>query len=216
MNTQLIPIDLSVYLLTKPFLKAKEDYFETLECALKGGVSLLQWREKEGASGELYRQGKAVQHLAKRYQTPLIVNDRLDLALAIEADGLHVGQEDLPVRVARKLLGPDKILGVSAGNLKEALQAEQDGADYLGVGAVFPTGTKQDATPISFEAFQEICQKVTIPVVAIGGIVFDKVAMLKSLGAKGVAVISAVWDDDNPKDAVQKIKQEMKSKVEHN
>lgn len=200
--------DLSVYLITKPSTKVKANYFEILELVLKGGGSVLQWREKDGDTGELYNHAKKVQALAKKYVTPLIINDRLDIALALDADGLHVGQNDLPATIARKLLGPNKILGVSAGNLEEALKAEADGADYLGVGALYPTGSKQDATPISLEAFKEICKSVKIPVVAIGGITGEKIPEIIAHGASGVALISSIWDQNDPTDAVLEIKQE--------
>lgn len=209
MNQLKKTVDVSVYLLTMPRALSNGTYFDTLKSALSGGVSLLQWREKEGNTGELYRQAMAVQQLALDYQIPFIINDRVDVALALDADGVHVGQDDLPANEARKLIGPNKILGVSAGNLEEALQAEKDGADYIGVGAVFPTGSKKDAMPISLEAFKEICEHVTIPVVAIGGITIDKVPLLRGNGAKGVAVISSVWNAENPAEAVRNIKNAM-------
>ncbi len=200
------PTTLSVYLITKPISDVKDSYYMILEKALSAGISALQFREKSGSTRVLYQHAKVVQRMASAYHTPFIINDRLDLALALEADGLHVGQDDLPAKRARKLIGPNKILGVSAGSLKEAVQAEADGADYLGVGAVFPTGTKKDATSISMEAFREICQSVAIPVVAIGGITQENVPLLKEKGAEGVAVISAVWEADDPMKAVNAFK----------
>lgn len=202
-------LDLSLYLITKPYSQAKGDYLRILEKALKGGVSLLQWREKEGDTGALYRLAKEAQTLAKEYQTPFLINDRLDLVLALEADGLHVGQKDLPAKLARQLLGPKKLLGVSAGDLSEALQAEEDGADYIGVGSIFPTSSKKDATPLSIEALKGICQAVTIPVVAIGGMTLDRLPFLKESGIQGVAVLSSVWDHECPTKAVQDLKQVM-------
>jgi len=172
---------------------SKRSHLEVAREAIAGGASIIQFREKEMSTRKMVEVGLALRALTHEKGVPLIVNDRLDVALAVEADGVHVGQDDMPAILARKLIGPEKILGVSAANLAEALEAEKAGADYLGVGPVFATATKPDAGPaIGLEMLREIIEHVSIPVVAIGGINHRNVADVIRAGADGVAVISAV------------------------
>lgn len=189
--------DVLLYLVTDPHM-SRSGVEDTVEKALKGGVTLVQLREKEGDTGELYQKALRLKAVTDAHRVPLIIDDRIDVMLAVDAAGVHVGQSDMPAAVARKLIGPDKILGVSAGTLEEAVQAEKDGADYLGVGAVFPTQTKKDADPVSAETLKEIARTVSIPVVAIGGIKKENIPLLKDLGLAGVAVVSAVMAAEDP------------------
>lgn len=197
--------DTSLYLVTDPHM-AKSGVEDTVERALKGGVTLVQLREKEGDTGELYQKAMRLKAVTDAYRVPLIIDDRIDVMLAVDAAGVHVGQSDMPAAIARKLIGPDKILGVSAGTLEEAVQAEKDGADYLGVGAVFPTQTKKDADPVSAEILKEIIRTVSIPVVAIGGIKKENIPLLKDLGLAGVAVVSAVMAAEDPEKEAKELR----------
>lgn len=185
-------IDYSLYLVTDRGLLAGKNLAETVEQAILGGVTLVQIREKACSTLTFYQEALKVREITLKYNIPLIVNDRLDIALAVDADGLHIGQADLPLTIARKILGPDKIIGVSAANLAEALTAEAAGADYLGVGAVFPTTTKDDADSVGLAELKRIKGAVTIPVVAIGGIQSENIEKVKVSGADGVAVVSAI------------------------
>lgn len=164
-----------------------------IEAAIAGGATVVQYREKAASTRQMIAEAQALRELTRRAGVPLIVNDRLDVALAIDADGVHVGQDDMPAALARRLIGPDKILGVSAANLAEAMQAAQDGADYLGVGPIFATPTKPDAAPpIGMEGLRAICRQVALPIVAIGGINAANAADAIRAGAHGIAVVSAV------------------------
>ncbi|APC09402.1 Thiamine-phosphate synthase [Moorella thermoacetica] len=191
-ETRMMPQwDLYVVITTK--LGGGRPTLELVRGALAGGATAIQLREKELPARELVELGRAIRELTRDAGATFIVNDRLDIALAVEADGLHIGQEDLPAPVARKLLGPEKILGVSAGTTDEARQAEADGADYLGVGSIFATGSKGDAgSPIGLEGLRAIRAAVKIPIVGIGGINPDNAAGVIAAGADGVSVISAV------------------------
>lgn len=186
-------IDYSLYLVTDRSILKGEDIFSATEKALKGGVTLVQLREKEISSLDFYNIALKMKELVSSYNVPLIINDRLDIALAVDADGLHIGQEDLPLKIARRLLGPSKILGYSVSNIKEAIFGEENGADYLGAGPVYPTGSKADAgNPIGAEGLQKIKEKVSIPVVGIGGIGIGNIAEVKKTGIDGVSLISAI------------------------
>lgn len=166
---------------------------EQAEQALRGGVTLLQLREKEMPFDRFLAEAREIQALCDRYQVPLIINDNVELALQCGAQGVHVGQSDMEAGHARQLLGPDRILGVSARTLDEAQRAEAQGADYLGVGAVFSTSTKLDAQDVSLETLQQICERVSIPVVAIGGISANNALSLQGSGIAGLAVVSAIF-----------------------
>ncbi len=200
-------LDYSLYLISDPVLVGKKDFWESVEGALRGGVTLLQLREKDGSSREFFQIGLKMKELANKYQVPLIVNDRLDIALAIDADGVHIGQDDLPLNVARQLLGRDKILGYSVANTEQAVLGQQLGADYLGAGAVFPTGSKQDAgEAIGLESLAKIVDCVSLPVVAIGGINKTNLLEVKQSGAAGVSLISAILSQENPEQAARELK----------
>ncbi len=178
-----------------------------VEEALEGGATFLQLREKKLDSEHFLEEAKELQELCRRYGVPFIINDNVDVALAMGADGIHVGQHDMEAGDVRKLLGPDKILGVSAQTVEQAVLAERRGADYLGVGAVFPTGSKDDADDVSYETLKAICEAVSIPVVAIGGISQQNVMELAGSGICGVAVISAIFAQKDIKAATALLKE---------
>ena len=180
---------------------------EAVEKALAGGVTCVQLREKQLPFDEFLRTAKEIKSLCQSYQVPFIVDDNLDIALACDADGLHIGQNDMPAAKARQLLGPDKILGVSAQTIKQAVAACQDGADYLGVGAVFPTSTKTDAVEVPLDTLKAITATVDIPVVAIGGIGADNIAQLSDTGIAGAAVVSAIFAQEDIKKAAANLRQ---------
>jgi len=170
-------------------------------------VTLVQLREKSGDTGVLYERAVALKKITDQYHIPLIIDDRIDVMLASGADGVHVGQSDMPAHIARAMIGPDKILGVSAANLEEALQAEVDGADYLGVGAMYPTATKTDADFTTMETLKEIKRKVHIPVVAIGGINQHTIPDFRNSRIDGFAIVSAIMASQTPETAARELKE---------
>ena len=180
---------------------------EDVRKCLEGGVTLLQLREKNLDKNKFLEEAITLRSICHEYNVPLIINDDVDIAVLSDADGVHVGQGDMKASDARSKLGPDKIIGVSAHNVEEALLAQQQGADYLGAGAVFSTGTKKDAGNMSFETLCDICRSVSIPVAAIGGITADNMQMLKGSGVSGIAVVSAVFAQKNIVEAAKKLKQ---------
>lgn len=184
-----------------------------VEEALEGGVTFLQLREKNLSDEEILAQARALLPLCRAHGVPLIINDSVDIALAAGADGVHVGQEDLEAGMARQKLGPDKILGVSAHNVEEALRAEAQGADYLGVGAMFPTGTKHNVVPTSPETLRAICEAVSIPVVAIGGVTADNLPKLAGCGMAGAAVVSAIFSQPDCRAAARHLREILTSIV---
>ena len=203
---------LLLYAVTDRYWLGDRTLKSVVEEALQGGVTFLQLREKNLDSEHFLQEAKELQALCRKYNVPFIVNDNVDVALAMGADGVHVGQHDMEAGGVRKLLGPDKILGVSAQTVEQALLAQANGADYLGVGAVFPTGSKDDADDVSFETLKAICDAVDIPVVAIGGITKDNVKELSGSGICGIAVISAIFAQKDIKEAsarLKKVTQEM-------
>ena len=167
--------------------------YEQVEAAIKGGATIIQLREKKMPEEEFLQEARELKMLCNAYKIPFIINDNISVALAMDADGVHLGQGDMELKQAREILGPDKIIGVSAHNVEEAVQAEKNGADYLGAGAVFSTASKADVTSLSMESLKEICEAVSIPVVAIGGISEENMDQLKGTGISGVAVISALF-----------------------
>lgn len=197
-------IDLSLYLVTDNS-EDEEKFLKTIEEAINGGVSVVQIREKTADTLEFYNLALKVKEITTKYNVPLIINDRVDIALAIDADGVHVGQSDMPCDVTRKLIGENKILGVSAATIDEAKKAEKDGADYIGTGAVFPTSTKDDAPNITKKDLKDIVDSINIPVVAIGGITIENANELKNTGISGLSVVSAIMSADNPKEASEKL-----------
>ncbi|MBX2084745.1 thiamine phosphate synthase [Campylobacter coli] len=199
-------LDLSLYLVASRGKKSDELFLNTLEEAIKGGVSIIQLREKELSSREFYKLGLKVQKLCKEYEISFLINDRIDIALALDADGVHLGQEDLEVRFARKILGKEKIIGLSLKNLEQL--KDIDGADYLGCGAIKATPTKESFV-ISFETLSQICEKSPIGVVAIGGIDKELIKELKGIKISGIAVVRAIMDAQNAYLAAKELRQEM-------
>jgi thiamine-phosphate pyrophosphorylase len=197
-------IDLSLYLVTDNS-KNEEKFLKTIEEAILGGVSVVQIREKTADTLDFYNLALKVKEITTKYNVPLIINDRVDVALAIDADGVHVGQSDMPCDITRKLIGENKILGVSAATVDEAKKAEKDGADYIGTGAVFPTATKDDAESVTKKELVNIVNNINIPVVAIGGITIENADELKDTGIAGLSVVSAIMRADNPKKASEKL-----------
>ncbi|WP_304091559.1 thiamine phosphate synthase [Methanobrevibacter gottschalkii] len=197
-------IDLSLYLVTDNSDDV-EKFLKTIEDGIKGGVSVVQLREKTANTLDFYNLALRVKEITSKYNVPLIINDRIDIALAIDADGVHVGQSDMPCDVARKLIGKDKILGISASTIPEAQKAQKDGADYIGTGAVFPTTTKYDAPSVTKQELKEIVDSIDIPVVAIGGITIENASELIDTGISGLSVVSAIMSAKNPKKASQEL-----------
>ena len=185
-------IDYTLYLVTDRELMSCKTIEESVSLAIEGGVSVVQLREKSCSSREFYELALRVKQITEPHKIPLIINDRIDIALAANADGVHLGQSDIPCREARKILGADKIIGVSAALPEEAAKAQADGADYLGVGAVFSTSTKTNTRPVTAEIIRQIRASVTIPFVVIGGINSENIRSLYGLGINGAAVVSAV------------------------
>ena len=199
-------VEYSLYLVTDGGTRDIDGFCEKVERAIDGGVTLLQLREKTATSREFFELALRVKEITHKFRVPLIINDRLDIALAVDADGLHVGQEDLPVAVARQLLGPDKILGATAATVADALAAQEAGADYLGSGAVYPTGTKPGKALLPMERLMQIKNAVRIPVVAIGGITAENISFVRRSGVDGVAVVSAIMDSSDPSAAASALK----------
>lgn len=185
-------IDYSIYLVTDRDLMSTETLEEAVEQAIIGGCTLVQLREKDCSSLDFYNTAIKVKEITDKYDVPLLINDRLDIALAVDAAGVHVGQSDMPAEIVRRIIGEDKIIGVSTGSIEEAIKAEEDGADYLGVGAMYVTGTKKDANPTSMETLKKIRENVTIPIVVIGGINKERVTDFDGLGIDGFAIVSAI------------------------
>lgn len=196
--------DLKLYLVTNHDDNV-ERFLKTIENAIKGGVTIVQLREKTGDSGELYNLALKVKEITDKYDIPLIIDDRIDIMLAVDCAGIHIGQSDMPCDVARKLVGNNKIIGVSAHNIEEALKAQEDGADYLGCGAIYPTLTKKNPNRVSKECLKQISDAVDIPVVAIGGIKIENAQELENTGIAGLCVVSAIMDSDNPKKVSEKL-----------
>ena len=198
------PVDLSLYLVTDKSDDV-EKFLNTIEEAIKGGTTVVQIREKTADTLDFYNLALKVKEITTKYNVPLIINDRVDVALAVDADGVHVGQSDMPCDITRKLIGEDKILGVSAATVEEAKKAQEDGADYIGTGAVFPTQTKSDAPSLTKEELKEIVESIEIPVVAIGGITLENACELKDTGISGLSVVSAIMSSENPKKSSQEL-----------
>lgn len=191
--------DVSLYLVTdRNLLKAGRNFYDAVEESLQNGVTMLQLREKDISSREFYEIAKRLKDIAAKYRIPFIINDRIDIALSIDADGVHLGQEDLPCSIARKIMGDNKIIGISAGCVDEAVEAERDGADYIGAGAVFYTGTKKDiGEAIGLLNLKEIKDAVKIPVVAIGGIKYSNAPDVMRTGVDGISVVSEIMASDD-------------------
>ena len=209
--------DYRLYLVTDRNCLQQQTLEQAVEQAILGGVTLVQLREKAIASKEFYERALRIKAICHHYNVPLLINDRVDIALAVEADGVHIGQSDLPCGVVRQILGKDKIIGVSARTAQQAIQAQADGADYLGVGAMFATSTKQDAQTVTIASLTQIRQAVTLPIVAIGGINHTTLpALQQALQAAdtsidGVAVVSAILGQKDVKLASQQLKEVIKT-----
>lgn len=186
---------------------------QAVEEALQGGATFIQLREKDLEGEHLEQEALSVQKICQKHNVPFILDDNVALAKKINADGVHVGQHDMAADQVRRILGPDKIVGVSARTVEDALRAEREGASYLGVGAVFPTGSKNDASPVSRKTLKEICEAVSIPVIAIGGITAENVTELKGTGIAGVAVISAVFAQKDIRQAAEYLKKQTEKVV---
>jgi thiamine-phosphate pyrophosphorylase len=202
--------DLLVYAVTDRHWLNGRTLYEVVKESLDGGVTFLQLREKNLDDENFLKEAIELKELCKEYKVPFIINDNVDIAIKMDADGVHVGQSDMEAGDVRAKLGPDKIIGVSAQTVEQAVLAEKRGADYLGVGAVFPTGSKDDADEIAHETLKAICDAVSIPVVAIGGITLENASQLKDSGVCGVAVISAIYAQDD----IRKASEDLKKVVE--
>lgn len=203
-------IDYSLYLVTDRELMSTETLEEAVEQAISGGCTLVQLREKNCSTRDFLKTAFKIKEICGKHNVPLIINDRVDIALAVDCDGVHVGQNDMPARVARRLLGDDKIIGVSASNLEKAIEAQNDGADYIGVGALFSTSTKANTNPVTTSLLGEIKRSVEIPVVAIGGIKKENVTKLSGTGIDGVAVVSAIIAQPDIEKATEELKETLK------
>ena len=198
--------DLLLYAVTDRHWLNGRTLYSQVEEALKGGATFIQLREKELDEEHFREEAKEIKELCRRYQVPFVINDNVEIALAVDADGVHVGQSDMEARDVRAKLGPDKMIGVSAQTVEQAVMAEQNGADYLGVGAVFPTGSKADALEVSHDTLKAICKAVKIPVIAIGGISKENILELSGSGVCGIAVISAIFAKDDIEEAARELR----------
>ena len=194
---------LRLYLVTNRYQDSLQSFLEKIETACRSGVTIIQLREKNLTTNQYYQLAKQVKEITDAYQIPLIIDDRLDVCLAVDAAGLHIGDDELPVSVARQVLGPEKILGVTAKTVKRALEAEEGGADYLGTGAIFPTTTKENAPITLISTLKTICQRVAIPVVAIGGLTSENIDQLIGTGIAGVAVVRDLMQAEDIEEKTQ-------------
>lgn len=195
-----------LYVITMEVLTMGRSHLDVAKAALEGGAGVIQFREKTKTTSEMYQVASNLKILANEYGIPLLIDDRLDIALAVDAKGVHLGRHDMPLPIARKILGPDRVIGASARNVQEAIKAEREGANYLGVGPIYLTPSKTDAgEPIGWRILEEIKKAVKIPIVAIGGITTEKVKEVLEAGADGVAVISAVAGAADMKAATAKL-----------
>ena len=206
--------DLLLYAVTDRRWLGGRRLADQVEEALKGGVTFVQLREKDLDEERFLEEAKEIKELCRRYQVPFVINDNVDIAQAVDADGVHVGQSDMEAGDVRARLGQDKIIGVSAQTVEQALLAESRGADYLGVGAVFATGSKADASEVDHETVKAICQAVHIPVIAIGGITRENVGALAGTGVCGAAVISAIFAQEDVEEETRKLKEAVQCMVE--
>lgn len=207
--------DLLLYAVTdRHWLAENESLYSVVEKALRGGATFIQLREKQLEEEQFMKEAKEIKALCARYEVPFVINDNVDIAVSMDADGVHVGQSDMAAGDVRAQIGSDKILGVSAHTVEQAKLAEAQGADYLGVGAVFPTGSKDDADDVDHETLKAICDAVNIPVIAIGGITVDNTPQLSGSGICGIAVISAIFGQKNIEEAARKLAEVTKEMVE--
>lgn len=198
--------DTSLYFITDSTGFEEEKFLYVIEEALKGGVTILQLREKDKTTKDYINLASKVHEIAKKYSVPLIIDDRVDVALAVDAEGVHLGGDDMPIDTARKIMGKEKIIGATAKTVEKAKKAYNDGADYLGVGAIYPTTTKVKTILTSVDTLSAICKSVPIPVNAIGGLNIGNVDILKGINISGICVVSAIMKSDNPKKEAEKLK----------
>lgn len=190
--TNTIKKNLKLYLVTDNDILGERDFYKCIEDAIKGGVTMVQLREKDASGKEFLEKAFKLREITRKYNIPFIINDRVDIAIICDADGVHVGQSDIDAKFVRSLIGENKILGVSARNLNEAKKAKEDGANYIGVGAMYSTSTKLDAKSVSYETVEEIKKILDIPIVLIGGINLKNLENLKKLNCDGYAVVSSI------------------------
>ena len=202
-----------LYAVTDRAWVGTKSLYEQVKEALENGVTCVQLREKELSEDDFLKEAKQISALCKEYKVPFIVNDNVNIAIACKADGIHIGQEDMELTNVRKLVGEDMIIGVSAHTVEEAIKAQEGGADYIGIGAVFATSTKTDVDILSFETLRSICEAVDIPTVAIGGIKKDNICKLKGSGIDGVAVVSAIFAAKDIATATKELLFEVKKAV---
>lgn len=200
-------LDTTMYFITDSTNYSEEEFLRRVEEACKGGVTLVQLREKDRTTREYLSLAERVHEITRKYDVPLIIDDRVDIALAVNAEGVHVGQSDMPVRIARQLMGKDKIVGATAKTVPQAIEAFEQGADYLGVGAIYPTTTKVKTVLTSVDTLKEIVKAVPIKVNAIGGLNKDNIHVLKGSGIDGICVVSAFMKADNPKTAAEELRE---------
>ena len=198
--------DTSLYFITDSTGFTEEEFLGRTEEALEGGVTILQLREKDKSTREYLALAEKVHQLTRKYNIPLIIDDRLDIAMSVDAEGVHLGQSDMPIHIARKLFGPDKIIGATAKTVPQALEAYEQGADYLGVGAIYPTTTKVKTILTSTDALGDICNAVPIPVNAIGGLNKDNMDILAGIPIAGICVVSAIMKAEDPKLAAMELR----------
>lgn len=198
--------DYSLYLVTDRSLMTTNTLSEAVEQAILGGCTMVQLREKNISSLDFFKLATEIKAVTDNFGVPLIINDRIDIALAVHAAGVHIGQSDIPAAIVREIIGDDMLMGVSASSVSEAIQAQKDGADYLGVGAMFPTGTKTDAAIVSIKELQNIRQSVALPIVAIGGINKENAGLFHDMGIDGLAVVSAIIAQPNIRQAASELK----------
>ncbi len=206
----MIKFDPSLYFITDSSKYTEEEFLYRVEEALNGGVTLMQLREKEKSTREYIELANKVHSISKKYNVPLIIDDRVDVALAIDAEGVHVGASDMPVATARKLMGSEKIVGATAKTVPWAKEVYEQGADYLGVGAIFPTTTKVKTVLTSVDTLRDICNAVPIPANAIGGLNKENIHVLKGVPIAGICVVSAIMKADNPQQASLELKNKAK------
>ncbi|RGC53673.1 thiamine phosphate synthase [Absiella sp. AM29-15] len=204
-------LDLTLYLVTDSTNMTEEEFLSKVEAACRGGVTLIQLREKNRTTKEYIDLANKVKAISDRYDLPLLIDDRIDVAMAVDAAGVHVGADDMPVALARKLLGPDKIVGATAKTVEAAIKAQADGADYLGVGAIYPTTTKVKTVLTKVETLQDICKHVSIPVGAIGGLNKDNCDILQETDIDGICVVSAIMKQADCELAAKELKEKIKT-----
>ena len=206
-------LDTRIYFITDSTPYSEQEFLARVRSALSGGVSLIQLREKQRTTREYIDLAQKVGALAAQFGVPLIIDDRIDVALAAGVQGVHLGQSDMPIKTARKILGEDYIIGATAKTVDQALEAYEQGADYLGVGAIYPTTTKVKTVLTSTETLDKICKAVPIPVNAIGGLNKDNIDVLKGIGIKGVCAVSAIMKAPDPKTAAEELSAAVKEKL---